>query len=243
MSMPYAVSKKLVISGNFLEIYDYQKPYWVGYPQIRSFRENTKVVDQVALRDDNVRRTRQKIRRLINCNRNLDRFFTITFAENKTDLRSANVLFNQFVKRLRRLYPDFQYLGVPEFQKRGAVHYHLLCNLPFIDENELTKIWGNGFCWLRRVDSVDNLGAYISKYLGKANFDKRYFKMRKFFYSMNLLKSVVVDNLKDIVKFMRTIPKCFYEKVYNTEVFTKYLGMVQYEQIRVSSLIKVGSHL
>ena len=56
-------------------------------------------------------------------------FLTLTFAENVTDIDYANKKFSYYVDQVRRVYKDFRYLCIPEFQKRGAVHYHLLTNI------------------------------------------------------------------------------------------------------------------
>lgn len=56
-------------------------------------------------------------------------FITLTFAENITDLDQANNKFHIYTTQIRKRYPAFRYIGVPEFQKRGAIHYHLMTNL------------------------------------------------------------------------------------------------------------------
>lgn len=258
MSLPYKVSQKIIISGDFIEHYEYEKPYWVGWPTERRFGNNFKrsktLSEQESLREDNVRRTRIKIRRLVNTNQDLVKFMTLTYNRSVPDLTTSNLIFRKFIKRLKRLYPDFKYLCVPEFQKDvdfmgnvklggGSVHYHLLCNLPFIEKKELEGIWGNGFAFIRKVDSIDNLGAYVCKYLGKANFDKRYFKKNKFFYSQNLLRPLVVDNLEQIISIIQNLPintLNFCQKVFSAEFLTKFLGMIKYNQYKLARFIKVA---
>ena len=60
-------------------------------------------------------------------------FITLTFKENITDLDEANAKFNIYVTQMRRacdrLGFKFKYVGVPEFQERGCVHYHLVTNV------------------------------------------------------------------------------------------------------------------
>ena len=56
-------------------------------------------------------------------------FITLTFAENVRDLDEANRKFHIYVTQIRKRFPGFKYLGVPEFQERGAVHYHLMTNI------------------------------------------------------------------------------------------------------------------
>lgn len=255
MDYPHLVHEKIIISGQYVEHYKYDKPYWVGIP-ISPEEKKRRVMSRKASplkspmqgrllmqREDNVRRTRTSVRRLVNSNQNLVKFATLTFKENITDLNIANPLFNQFIKRITRRYPDFRYLAVPEFQKRGAVHYHLLCNLPFLPADELTFIWGHGFCFIRKVDSVDNMGAYICKYIGKENFDPRYFGKRKFFYSYNLNRPLVVDNLTDIAFFMlnffRMLAKKMAFQIFEISYCADWVGMVQYSQYKSVVNLKV----
>jgi len=93
---PYLVKEKLVISGNYFEHYKYSRPYWVGFPRVLSFREKSfksKRLSQKEIRDDNIRRTRIKIRRLVNSNPDLVKFMTLTFTDNITSLSLANSCF------------------------------------------------------------------------------------------------------------------------------------------------------
>ena len=65
---------------------------------------------------------------------------------------------------------NLKYLAVWEKQKRGAIHYHIIFfGFPFINLDDLNKIWGNGFVKINKidVDSKDNRGRYVSKYLQK----------------------------------------------------------------------------
>lgn len=244
--LPYPVSEKFVVCGSFIEHYAYEKPYWVGFPRFRRqlrFRAFQRPkTPQTVIRVDNIRRTRGKIRRLVNCNRDLIKFMTLTFNTSVVDLNLANPIFHSFIKRLHRLYPNFKYLCVPEFQKKGRVHYHLLCNLPFVENSFITDLWGQGFVFLRKVDHINNVGAYVCKYLGKANFDGRYFKKKKFFYSVNLLRPVVVDNYDDVQCIWQGLPvdnSLFVEKTYNFSYCSDFLGVIEYSQYKAVEYIKV----
>ena len=61
-------------------------------------------------------------------------FITLTFGDNICDIEQANKYFSLWTKRYtnfcKKYGHELKYLGVPEFQKRGAVHYHLLLNVP-----------------------------------------------------------------------------------------------------------------
>lgn len=132
-------------------------------------------------------------------------FITLTFKENITDINLANKKFNHFTKCMKRKYPDFKYLGVPEFQKRGAVHYHLLTNLvkgsnllPLqenTDDKYDVKCWNYGFSSvfdLKETDDNFNVVAYICKYFYK-DFDNRLFGRTKVLKSNNLKKPLELE--------------------------------------------------
>lgn len=97
------------------------------------------------------------------------------FADNIKDIAVAHPEFRKFVKRLgyhidnKETY--LKYLTVPEFQKRGAVHYHVvLFNLPYIKNKVLAKVGDNGFVKLNVIEDVANIGAYVCKYMTKAEY-------------------------------------------------------------------------
>jgi len=244
----YSVYQKLIISGSFIEHYTYEKPYYIGYPQYRFSHRFRRQKNQEIIREDNVRRTRARIRRLINCNRDLQKFITLTFNTPTLTLRDANPLFHNFIKRLKRIFPDLKYCCVPEFQPiSGRVHYHFLCNIDvFYFKHSLESLWGHGFCHITDIDNVDNVGAYICKYLGKGNFDTRYFVKRKFFYSLNLLRPVVVDKINDVLMALQCLPvhiSSFVLGLKVFEVFTKWQGLIKYKQYKLDNCINVLSSL
>lgn len=153
------------------------------------------------------------IRSNLNCQRiaktnrdSWETFITLTFKENLTDIVQANKIFNAWVSNIRKLKKDFKYIAVPEFQKRGAVHYHVLSNLGREDTNiiylqkervgkakDLTtiydvKYWTKGFV---RVDFIKSdykkIYGYICKYMTK-DIDDKLFGKHRYFNSQNLVK-------------------------------------------------------
>ncbi len=106
------------------------------------------------------------VRRLACCNFNAsyDKFFTLTFAENLTDVKKAYYIFRQFIKRLKRkVKKDIKYLAVVEFQQRGAVHFHVLSDLPYMPQQELQELWGQGFVYVNAISHVDNVRSLSCK--------------------------------------------------------------------------------
>jgi hypothetical protein len=203
--MAQSYNHKVVVSGKQVEVYEYKKPVWRDFEKTTrvSVHDNYKkelkqldIFEQLELKKQkakfSINRTRTEIRRLVNANPQLNKFMTLTFADNITDLKTANYIFNKFIQRISYKYRSFEYLAVPEFQKRGAVHYHLLCTLPFVEISEVEAIWGQGFIKINRIDNVSNVGAYVCKYLSKDMFDERTFGKKKFFRSQTLCKAVEI---------------------------------------------------
>lgn len=123
-------------------------------------------------------KTFAKIREIINSNvLNPDfvRWCTLTYAENMTDSKRLYSDFNKFIKRFKTYaknhnFSDFEYIVVMEPQARGAWHAHLLLIwehiAPFIPNSDFAKIWGFGFVSVKSLQNVDNVGAYLTAYLG-----------------------------------------------------------------------------
>jgi hypothetical protein len=54
-----------------------------------------------------------------------------------------------------------------------------------MEVSEIEKMWRQGFVKINRIDKVNNVGAYICKYLGK-DMGEHAFGKKKFFRSRNL---------------------------------------------------------
>lgn len=238
--------KKYVITGHILEVYSYD--YYIhgkggfsgtakGQAEIENALKNYANTNQ---------RRRDKIRRLActNFNNRYDKFLTLTFAENKTNIEECNLLFKNFIKRLKYKYNllCLKYLAVIEFQERGAVHYHVLLNIPYIPHKELQELWGNGFVFVNAISHVDNLGAYILKYMTKDNNDTRLMGKKAYLTSRNLKQeeTIVNHDLKDfdkleskiIQKYNLNDLKAVYEANYDTEM----LGNCSYKQFNLERI-------
>ena len=117
---------------------------------------------------------RFEIKRIIDCNYDdKSTFLTLTFKENLQDIETANREFTLFIKRLKRYLKNQQlkYIATWELQQRGAIHYHLvLFSVPYIKNDKLSEIWGNGFIKINKIkETVKNeaVGVYITKYFVK----------------------------------------------------------------------------
>lgn len=147
-------------------------------------------------------------------------FITLTFEENIQDVKLANKKFKYFIDKVRRVKPDLKYLCITEFQKRGAIHYHLLSNIEITDSKLIykqednnkfshIKYWKNGFTSIEIMSGdVKKIIGYISKYMTK-DIDNRLFSHHRYFNSQNLKKPIEnfinLDNKKDLEFYMKKI--------------------------------------
>ena len=104
------------------------------------------------------------------------RWCTLTYAENMTDPKRLYEDFKKFNMRFQWYckqhgYSKPEYIVMMEPQGRGAWHAHLLyiwqdMKAPFIPNEEFRELWGHGFVRIKKLDNVDNVGAYLTAYLG-----------------------------------------------------------------------------
>lgn len=207
--------KRVVISGDTVEYFEYQIPYYFNFsPQRKKIYNNLNSISKQNRRKDHIFRARQKIKRLITANQNyygqVPKFVTFTFAENQTYLSIANKQWAIFIRKFRLYCLDVYkikplFLTVVEFQKRGAVHYHtIFFNVPYIPDIKqlFSDMWNNGFVQVKAVENIVHLGAYISKYLQKGVVDTRLIGRKAYFTSRGLQKPHTIRRELDVLDFM-----------------------------------------
>ncbi|MBQ4042873.1 MAG: hypothetical protein IJD06_02670 [Clostridia bacterium] len=137
--------------------------------EVKNFEHQEKRLDDTK----SLKRSFADARRIINANITDPakcRFITLTYAEN---MRNEKKLYNDFQnfwkRKIRPTYPNTEYIIAAEPQARGAWHLHMLLlfpdEAPFIQNEQLAKMWGHGFVSVRAIDKVDNIGAYLVAYL------------------------------------------------------------------------------
>lgn len=115
-------------------------------------------------------RSRNRLYDIVDCNTNhYTKFLTLTFKENLQDFDSASKCWNLFSLRFERLFGEkIKYARVPEFQKRGAIHFHcVIFNSRKLDYKMLKKCWTFGSVDIKLVDKTTNVAKYVSKYITK----------------------------------------------------------------------------
>jgi hypothetical protein len=196
--------------------------------------------DPEVARRSNARRAKNELRRLILANfSNGSKFVTLTFrngaVKDVTNVAECNGAFDKFMKRLRREYKDFRFARVIEFQDsngRGAVHYHVLFEgLPYVKFDELAAIWGNGFIGINRIDHVDNVGAYVLKYMVKDMDDHRLFQKKAYSTSHNLVRPIVLygAEAEEIIEKYLANKKAVFTNGYVSE----YQGQITYQEFNL----------
>lgn len=142
--------------------------------EVKEFKHADRRTDNLAT----VAQSLKSLRDYINTNVTDPRkalFITLTYAANMQDAETLYHDFRKFNMRLsyylrREHLPPYEYIVAIEPQARGSLHAHLLLifqtKAPFIPSKELADIWGHGFVKIKTLKNVDNIGAYLSAYLG-----------------------------------------------------------------------------
>jgi hypothetical protein len=236
---------KLILSGNKIQLFSYSLREKVkNKPRTKIILSNS---DKTENRKKYLQRVRSIMDRIIWSNPDLKVFVTLTFEENLIDSKKANYLFNQFVQKYnyRNKKNHLKYIAVIEFQKRGAVHYHLLIDR-FVDKKFLQKLWGNGFTRIEHARGNSNqLAGYLIKYLNKNSArDTRLWGKKMYFTSQNIQKPIVrvYDDLPDVRNAID-----WYIRFNNKEIINEYyscydagfIGQIEYRKIILRNRGKV----
>ncbi len=83
-----------------------------------------------------------------------------------SDLKTCNKEFKKFIQKMNYRYENFKYVAAVGRQDNGNWHYHVVCNLSYIDFNELKKIWGLGGAFIGKIRSNAQL-CKATSYVGK----------------------------------------------------------------------------
>ena len=210
-------------SGRMLETYLFSLPIQLGLAGGGS--GGKKVISKTSpidvleperdYRKEHLGRVKRNIERITFCNfdNKYTSLITLTYRANITDLDIANKDFNKFIMRLNYTLqklkrPALKYICRPEFQERGAIHYHLVTNLrsfPFTpdvvrewraagtlpdawkDEYNIRDLWhgkeaGKGMINLEPIKKgMFSVCSYLTDYLTKQTDDK--LQQRKSFFT------------------------------------------------------------
>lgn len=199
-------------------------------------------------------------------------FVTLTFNDKYfhgvDDVTAADRKLKYFLKKLREEFGEVSYIAVRELQKkRQCIHYHMLLKnekwTNYFLENNIKKdsqlqkafereihkkYWIYGFVKIYLIDYVDNVGAYLSKYMSK---ELDWLKGRKLILKSTDIKKIepLTDpkELHEIVQELDLYKSIAELEILNNEkrkaVFTngyksEYLGNITYYDINLKRLEK-----
>lgn len=133
---------------------------------------------------ESLRRTFKTLRERVNSNFFGDKneiFLTLTYRwidrQPMTDEKKLYKDFDLFIKNLKNnLNTDIRYINVVEPQQSGSWHCHLLVKAYeleslFVPHSDLLRWWKHGSVNVKRLDTCDNIGAYLSAYLSDVECD------------------------------------------------------------------------
>lgn len=219
---------KLISCGDYIQVYKQENK------KVKNVKKDIKTINTDSLRKienkkiesnnielKNIIRSKLACQRIAKANaKDWKTFITLTFEENILNIDKANKKLKNFIDSVRRIYKDFKYICIPEFQKRGAVHYHMLTNIDINNDKLIykqednqkykhVKYWNNGFT---KVDNLNNdikkIIGYISKYMTK-DIDNRLYNRHRYLYSKNLQTPKVsylnLDNPKHLEFYKKMI--------------------------------------
>jgi len=246
---------KIVKSGNIIEVYEFAKAVSYGpldQPRGKRIEKNLDPNDPLVRmaklenRQRSAQHSKSSLKQIINANAGQWEdengrpfrpiFLTLTFADNITDVKKANRIFSKFKQRLdyevtgqKKSY--LKYVGVIEFQKRGAVHYHVLIfNLAFMDNiyDRLNEVWGEGFIIVKSIDQVKNIASYICKYMTKAKADERLCGEKVYFTSRGLKKPITTFDWQKAKIVLNFIPSSI--QPYEREIRNEMCDKIKYKR-------------
>lgn len=172
--------------------------YEITYTQHRNFKQSIqkldndkyvvlstgelKYINHMTSRADNKAQVSQSLKRLrdyINTNvvdTSCCKWITLTYRENMTDTKRLYIDFKNFIKRFKYNYGHIEYIVACEPQARGAWHLHCILifndTAPFIPNNKIEELWQQGFTKTSKLVDIDNVGAYLTAYLGDMEYDE-----------------------------------------------------------------------
>ena len=177
------------------------------------------------------------------------RWCTLTYKENMTDPKRLYSDFQQFNQRFQYFckikgYSKPEYIVMMEPQGRGAWHAHLLyiwqdMKAPYISNKDFRELWGHGFVKIKKLDNVDNVGAYLTAYLGDMELDEiqgktdgKEVKIVEVDENGEKVKKAIVKGARldlypsnfNMLRYSRGCKKPIEEMMYQDEVTKKVLG-------------------
>jgi hypothetical protein len=166
------------------------------------------------------RRARQTLYDICKCN-DFSFFVTLTFDGNKIDRMNDNATkrkYSQWANDVKKQFPNMYYVTVPEYHKKGGLHFHILIGGITLDELKATPAlnkrgkqihkkgkaiwnigaWKKGFSTLSIIGNGEATKHYICKYITKQHADDRFFNKRRYYVSRNIERPEIEKRVERI---------------------------------------------
>jgi len=244
--------KIMIKSGSLIELYTYEKELPVrrqSYYKPKKVERNSRNGSDGKGNDKRdrklvcrhpraIQRARGAFRRLIRANlfgTENPLLLTLTMFE-VLSYESSSSFFHRFIARVRREEgKHFRYIAVPEFQKRGALHFHVMIwGLPqeYAETERHTRyfarLWLRGFCDCIKTDGHPKLVSYLTKYLSKHLQDLRLGGKKAYYASRNIVRPLRISNRLELFYDYKKVihSTTFTERVFDTQ----WLGRCHYQR-------------
>lgn len=232
--------KKLLQTGYIVEVFEYQGTPAVLMPKrAHNPRQERRVRKR---RPDHVASAAQSFRRLVrgNLSKGAPALLTLTMLD-LVDVRIAYKCFTSFGSRVRRIFGEgIAWLAVPEFQARGAVHFHVLIwGLPDnIVKNErntryIQNLWSYGYVDLIQTDGDEKLAYYLTKYLSKGMSDDRLIGVKAYSSTRNIMRTVSFNNQAQVDFIQEQMIAVDNVHVFEKTYDTLWLGRCIYRRYKI----------
>lgn len=227
---------KIVKSGNYYESYLYEKepnpPCFKGTKK----RFSDRLLYSYRRSKQSASRARRSFIRL--CRANLARkeppaLVTLT-TRDSLGIASGYSCLKGFLSNIRRYFgSEVVYIAVPEFQKRGAIHFHILFwGLPSEvvkyerRDRVIQNIWALGYVDCVATDGSSKLAGYLGKYMSKSLSDARLLNKSSYYCSRNVMRPLSFSGNS----FSTLPPEFFHTRQLTARTFeTQWLGACSYK--------------
>lgn len=253
---------KAIYNGHIVEFYIMDKSPFAfadkeDKPEIKEGLEwlyETEEDRTESRREQTLRDAKNTMKRLAirNFKANETLFMTLTYREEEhldyNDIDLADKHFRKFIDTLREESEQpIQYIAVREFTKKGRIHFHLLTDFKIdgdlhdpeeIDlkrwERDVAKVWGHGFVDIKITNHIDNVGAYLTKYMSKEISHEIYFRNKKYYLCSQGLKRPEILTGESALALYNAMNKK--NEVYTNSYESDYLGQITYKEFNLKRL-------
>lgn len=256
---------KAIYNGDIIEFYimDKEPTHYLQNKEKQEIKEGMEWIlgeekdnRKESRREQTLRDSKNTMRRLAirNFKPSETLFMTLTYRPSEfiyaNDIDKADKHFREFIDTLRiESEQKVQYIAVREFTKKGVIHFHVLTDFKidgdFSDpdevdlrrwERDIAKVWSHGFVDIKVTNEIDNVGAYLSKYMSKEIGNDFFFRNKKYYLCSQGLKrpEILTGSVAlDLYKAMN-----IKNEVYTNSYESEYLGTITYVEFNLNQKIK-----